>query len=551
MTVARRIIDGALVALAAVTTLSWIVLVAAHAGDWYHVDHVAGVRMALASSAADGQLYPPLHADGVFGGSRYMPLSIVLHAGLSQVTGDLVLSGKVLGAASMASLVALVWWLLRRFGCPRALAAALGAAVLVGEPGLGATFGMRADALPAALQLGAVGIALFPVRRSRSAACFAEPGSAKFLGRRSRSAACFAGPGPAKFLPGTAGIIVAAVLAGLAFTSKITAVWAAIAIFAWLVQTDRARAWLFAATCSGVVAVLVIVFAVASGGRLGDLMTLTFAGIGGVGDAVTAPYRLLRTVFGEAIVTWALLPAALIGFGLGRLHTRGAALSISFAVAIVVLLIVFTDIGVGVNQLVDLTALVAIGTGLLATRLPATAAAADGVSARGGRWDAAPTVVGVVVLWVVGSAAAYTMGTEVPAAISGSRPAQPLTDVITEDMTVLSEDPGVLVALGRRPTVLDPFILLRLERRDPAAVAALADRIRSAEFDLVVLLQPLEDDSGWWRRYHFGETVIDAVREAYVPAGRSDGYYLYEPARRPTRMTRAGSSGRPPPSAAG
>jgi hypothetical protein len=95
------------------------------------------------------------------------------------------------------------------------------------------------------------------------------------------------------------------------------------------------------------------------------------------------------------------------------------------------------------------------------------------------------------------------------------------------------------VALGRRPTVLDPFILLRLERRDPAAVAALADRIRSAEFDLVVLLQPLEDDSGWWRRYHFGETVIDAVREAYGPAGRSDGYYLYEPARRPTRLPTA------------
>src|ERR687897_886829 len=40
----------------------------------------------------------------------------------------------------------------------------------------------------------------FLVRRSRSAACFAEPGSAKVSVRRSRSAACFAEPGSAKFI---------------------------------------------------------------------------------------------------------------------------------------------------------------------------------------------------------------------------------------------------------------------------------------------------------------------------------------------------------------
>lgn len=490
---ARRTVDGALVVVAAVTVLSWIVLVAAHASDWYRVDHVAGVRMALASAAADGQLYPPLHADGVYGGSRYMPLSIALHAWLSQVTGDLVLSGKVLGVVSMASLVALVWWMLRRVGCPRALAAALGAAVLIGEPGLGAAFGMRADALPAALQLASVGAAVFTT--------------------------------------GTVGVVVSAVLAALAFTSKITAVWAAVAVLAWLITSDRARAWAFAGTYLGVVAALVAVFAAASEGRLGDLLVLTFAGIGGLADAVTAPYRLLRTAFGEATITWALLPAAVVGFALGRHRTRSAPLAISFAVSTMVLLIVFTDIGVGVNQLIDTTALVMLGTGLLAANLPTTMATAGDQRSPGNTWDVARTLVSVVVLWVVGSAVAYTMGTEVPAAVSGSRFPQPLTEVITEDTTVLSEDPGVLAVRGRTPTVLDPFMLLRLEQRDPRAVSTLADRIRRAEFDLLVLLEPLEEDSDWWRRYHFGETLVDAMRAAYVDAGRSDGYYLYEPAR--------------------
>jgi hypothetical protein len=490
--VARRLADGALVVLAAATVVSWIVLVAAHTGDWYRVDHVAGVRMALAAAAADGQLYPPLYADGVYGGSRYMPLSIVLHAALSEVTGDLVLSGKVLGVVSMVSLVALVWWMLRRVGCPRALAAALAAAVLVGEPGLGATFGMRADALPAVLQLGSVGAAAF--------------------------------------VSGTAGVIAAAVLAALAFTSKITAVWAAVALLAWLALTDRARTWVFAGTYLGVVAALVAVFAVASGGRLGDLLALTFAGIGGVADAVTAPYRLLRTVFGEATITWALLPAAVVGFTLGRHRTRGALLAISFAVSIIVLLVVFTDIGVGVNQLIDSAALVMLGTGLLAADLPTTVGTAGDQRSADHTGDVARAIVSLVVLWVVGSAVTYTMGTEVPAAVSGSRVPQPLTEVITEDTTVLSEDPGVVAVLGRRPTVLDPFMLLRLEQRDPAAVAALAERIRRAEFDLVVLVEPLDDESEWWRRYHFGETVIGAVRDTYVDAGRADGYYLYEPA---------------------
>jgi hypothetical protein len=260
-------------------------------------------------------------------------------------------------------------------------------------------------------------------------------------------------------------------------------------------------------------------------------MTLTFAGIGGVADAVTAPYRLLRTLFAEAAVTWALLPAAVIGFASGRRRATGLAFAIAFAASTIILLVVFTDIGVGVNQLVDTAALVAIGTGMLAAGRPTLAATADdrGPSA-GATGQPASMLVGVLVLWVVGSAAAYTMGIEVPAALSGSRPARPLTGIITEGTSVLSEDPGVLAVRGRTPAVLDPFMLLRLEQRDPDAIRALADRIRRAEFDLLVLLEPLEEDSEWWRRYHFGDTVVDAMRAAYVDAGRSDGYYLYKPA---------------------
>ena len=484
----RTWLDGALTLLALGAVVSWVVLVVVHVDDWYRVDHGAGVRMALADRAADGVMYPPLHADGFYGGSRYMPLSILLHAALYEVTGDVLVSGKILGIATVAALaVVIVWLLWRRLGCPAPLAAALGAALLVSDPGLGATFGMRADALPAVLQLAAVGVAMTA--------------------------------------SGPVGVVVAAVLAGLAFTSKITAAWAVAAIVAWLLPTDRRRAAKFAAAYVLVVVALLLIFVVASGGRLADVFALTFAGVGGLGDAITAPYRLLRVLFAEATMTWALLPLAAWGFISRRQRPSADPLLPSFVAASVITLVVFTDIGVGVNQVIDLTGLVLVGTGLLIAR------ARDPMKTmHAPRMAIAWSLGAVVVLWVVGSGMAYTMGTEVPAAIAGAAPGQPLVDKITPDTTLLSEDPGVPVALGRTPVVLDPFMLLRLEKRNPDAVDALAMRIRRHEFDLIVLLEPLDDDSGWWQRYHFGDTVVNAMRDAYASSGTADGYHLYVPA---------------------
>jgi hypothetical protein len=86
------------------------------------------------------------------------------------------------------------------------------------------------------------------------------------------------------------------------------------------------------------------------------------------------------------------------------------------------------------------------------------------------------------------------------------------------------------VSLGQAPVVLDPFILLRLGRDRPEAVQELIARIRSEEFELVVLVEPLEPlDRPWWNELHFGSDVVDAIDRAYRFAGRVEGYYLYEP----------------------
>ena len=58
---------------------------------------------------------------------------------------------------------------------------------------------------------------------------------------------------------------------------------------------------------------------------------------------------------------------------------------------------------------------------------------------------------------------------------------------------VLSEDPSIEVALGRRPIVLDPFMLTRLDRIHPEWVDPLIARIAQRRFGLVVLVVSLDD----------------------------------------------------------
>src|SRR5215470_16280801 len=61
---------------------SWLILAAAHRDDLYRAGFVAGAWLELVRSAAHGLLYPPLFDGGYFGGTRYMPLTILLMSGL-------------------------------------------------------------------------------------------------------------------------------------------------------------------------------------------------------------------------------------------------------------------------------------------------------------------------------------------------------------------------------------------------------------------------------------------------------------------------------------
>src|SRR4051812_16100421 len=56
-----------------------------------------------------GSHYPPLHEGGSFGGTRYMPLQFVAHAGLARLTGEYLVSAKLFAYATAIALLLGRW----------------------------------------------------------------------------------------------------------------------------------------------------------------------------------------------------------------------------------------------------------------------------------------------------------------------------------------------------------------------------------------------------------------------------------------------------------
>ena len=163
-----RVLSIALAAIGVVALVSCGLVAAAHVGDDSRLTPAAGSWMALAHYLNDGTLYPPLYDGHVFGGTRYMPLSIVLLAGVERLIGDYIVAAKVLSIVTAVALLSVVFWLLRRERCSIAVSLALVGALATSPTGLFAITSARNDALPVVLQL--LALMLVVRRTSRSMA---------------------------------------------------------------------------------------------------------------------------------------------------------------------------------------------------------------------------------------------------------------------------------------------------------------------------------------------------------------------------------------------
>jgi hypothetical protein len=490
---ARRPVVAALelgsVLIGAAVFLAWALLLAVHVDDRYQVDHVGGVRMALARYFNHGVLYPPLFDDGTYGGTRFMPLPVALHGALARITGEYLVSGKLLSYAVMIVLLVVMMLLTVRMGCRLSIAVALAATVLTTHTGLAAGMDLRADALPLLLQVLAIALV----------AGTSRPTS----------------------------MVGAAALSALALLSKSSAVWAPLAIAMWLLVVDRRRLGWFLVPYGVFAAVLLGFFGAVTDGRFFvNVFGLATAGVQGPGSLLRGPYFLVHLLVQQALAAWALLPVAAAGFWLARAERRVSLYQLSLICCLVVLVVVLSDIGTGWNQLVDLVVLTGLVVGELAGR------------SWPDPWPRGVVTVALtgLLLWINLTGLVVVLIPDARQALGqlrGGHPpaARPLAGRATASTPVLSEDPYVPLALGQTPTVLDPFMLLRIGQEDPAAVQQLVRRINERAFRFVVLVEPLDPiDREWWRQLHFGPEVVEALASSYRYTGRDQGYYVYEPA---------------------
>src|SRR6187551_2812517 len=102
--------------VATLAILAWLFLAFTHLHDRFNVDHVSGTLLALTDRAREGVLYPPFFDGQTYGGTRTMPLPILLYAAATTMGSDILAPAKLVDLLASAALVALLIVVLRHRG---------------------------------------------------------------------------------------------------------------------------------------------------------------------------------------------------------------------------------------------------------------------------------------------------------------------------------------------------------------------------------------------------------------------------------------------------
>jgi hypothetical protein len=420
-----------------------------------------------------------------------MPMYFVLHAGLARLTGDYILSGKVLSLIVTGLLLGLLFLVLSRFGCPLFLSLALASIPLLTDVGLLAATTVRGDALAVLFQLGAIAL----------------------IAHKERNAG-----------------IPAALLCALAIFTKLSAIWAPVAIVGFLYLNNRSMLRSFAITFLVALLVVGAGLQLASHGQMfANIGTLAFTGVHASQAIRKVTAYTLAILVTRAQAVWVLIPLALISIVVAITSHRTSIYHFAWVAAVFVLVPVMADQGTDMNHLLDLVVLTPILVGALWS-------AGTGDASQ----SALRLIVAALVLWAGGTAYVLNLRLQAVDAVvsvvghqsSPDLRMQPILARLSGARRVLSEDATIPVARGELPVVLDPWMLPKIERRHPEWIAQLAAQIRSGEFDRIVLVNRYElIDPNFTSVYaaHLGPIVMSAIQERYVWIGEINGFQIYGP----------------------
>src|SRR5581483_61086 len=478
----------ALYCVTAVTFACVAAIAIVHVDDRFDVGAASGAMMALAAAARAGVWYPPVFQHGFYGGTRYMPLPILIERVGAAAGGGYLTSAKLIVYAANVALYTLVYLAARRRGAPRPIAAVLVAAVLSSTAGATTSFAIRWDSLATALQLGA--LVLMSSARSRKSE--------------------FAGG-----------------LSALAIAVKFTALWGPAAIVTWLLLRRR---WselgrFCAALVLGVAALAAASEALSHGRMAQQIAEFAFAGSTS-SSALEGVHRINQLVIRNESELPLMLALALLSLIVAAARRRLGLYELGLIYLIPILFVVMRDQGAYENHLIDLEVLGALViAGAFRFELARRAALVRVVA------------ITACLLLATGNALRYTLVPDARSAVSDAihgrvdprYATHPYPQLTSARSCTLFEDATIPVLSGRRPIVLDAFIVHRLQTKNRAALTHLIARIDAREFHALVLDDRLTD-LGWFSTLDFGTALASAMERNYRLATASlGGYFVYLP----------------------
>jgi hypothetical protein len=488
------LVQSALMAAALGVLAAYVVLAVAHVNDRYQINFCSSAYASLAAYVNHGVFYPELY-DGVrYGGTRYMPLEFTLHAGLARLTGEYLVSGKLL-AYFLTLVVSLeLWCIARGLRCPQSVALATISLILLTQCGLLAFTTIRGDLLPVACQLAALLLVRREVTQTKAA--------------------------------------LASVLCAGAFLAKFSAVWAALAIAVYLLVHHRRCLPAFLGVAVVSVGLALLACHWLSAGRMqANFAALSVAGVS-TKDVALAPMLLLWKLGRSGTGVTFLVPAMIVEAVAAAYQRRATVFHYGLYACLLTTLVVYTDRGSDTNHLLDVVILAAVMCASLWGALPPVGERTGGIRVG----------VGLALVWVLFSGSVNMLVFPVLGAIRSVQEhrveaefvSPPLSDLFAGEGPVLSEDAWVELSAGRLPTISDAYSLARMSAAHPELAQPLVQRVEAREFRYVILLQRLDaktppTDRYQWEDRAFGRQIVAALRQNYELLGEREGYFIYIP----------------------
>jgi hypothetical protein len=446
----------------------------------------SGTWTGLAVDLANGEFYRPLVSDDGFGGTRYFPLHVVLHASAIKLGLGPVVAGHLISLGSLIAILVAAYLLLRRMGVQRSLSVCACTLTLGLYSQQLALIEVRGDLLPAALNLW--GLVVFVSNR------VSNRGSNR------------------------PGLGLTAALFTLAFLAKMTTVFGAVAVaLSLLFAGQRKTALRFVGWMAlGCTAGLLVVH-IASGGRA--LQAITAVASGGaswVQILLRAPLLMLKIVLPSDLILAVLALGTAAGLP-GQ--ERRDVLPLAVLTTGFITLVMYGSPGVDRNHLIDFDfiAMVFLVASGARGRIP-LAQAMTGLS----------LAVLIVVPTILRQPPPQrtTIEKVIAETRSGSGP-------------LLVENPWWAILAGERPFMLDAFNLRIMADRDPEVARALYTRLDTRFFRAVILEMPIDQPEfiwgdRWYGDVHFGKEFPEHLTANYdlvttYPGARGSSYFIWRP----------------------